>query len=141
MKQTIDASPDKAVAEVVERPLVFGKVGGGKPLADHHIRVAVQYHICHPGGGFERVGVVTVNQNITFGINLTKHAADDISLSLQVFLSHNCARFGGDRSRIVGGIVIIYIDNGIRQSGFGVPYHLFYGGRFVIAGNQHCGFV
>ena len=142
LKQEVDALPHQKISEVVKRALVLFKIGGGKPVADHHITLPLQHRFNHFRCAVSRIGVIPVDHQIALRVDLAEHSPDDISLSLPVFMANRRpglrCKFGGP----VGGIVVIDIDPAVlRQNRQEVPYNLFDGQRFVVARDQYRYFI
>ena len=89
VKQTVDTSTDQAVTEVMERALVLCEICGGQTVSHHHIRIVTKYLLHHLRCRIHRIGIVSVHHDIALCIHLTEHPADDIALSLHIFISHN----------------------------------------------------
>ena len=132
MEQAIDGATHEAIAKVVERALVLLEVRGAQAIADHHV-VAIEDLIHHGGCGVGWVGVIAVGHDVHVGIDVFEHGANHVALALPGLLADECALgcryFGG----AVGGVVVVYVDVGVRQRGFEVTHHLADGDFLVIA--------
>ena len=91
--------------------------------------------------GISRVGVVAVDHNIAFGVDFAKHAADDVTFALFVFVADDGAGFLGDFSRIVGGIIVVNINRGFGKSFFEVSDDFLDSFSFVIAWDEDGNFI
>ena len=78
-----------------------------------------EHLVDHVPGVFGGVRVIPVDHQITVGINLTEHRADDIPFSLTGFVADNRTGFPGENIGSVRGVVVIDIDNSFRK-GFAV---------------------
>ena len=132
MEQAVDGTAYQAVAKVVERALVLLEVRGAQSITDHHV-VAIEDLIHHGGCGVGWVGVIAVGHDVHVGIDVFEHGANHVALALPGLLADDCALgcryFGG----AVGGVVVVYVDVGVRQRGFEVTHHLADGDFLVIA--------
>lgn len=132
MEQAIDGITHETVAEVVERTLVLLEVGGAQAVADYHV-VAFGDLLDHGGCRVSWVGVIAVGHDVHVGIDVFEHGANHVALALPGLLADECALgcryFGG----AVGGVVVVYVDVGVRQRGFEVTHHLADGDFLVIA--------
>ena len=137
VEQAIDGITHETVAEVVERTLVLLEVGGAQSIADHHV-VAFENLIHHGGSCVRGIGVVTIRHDVHVGVDVFKHGANHVALALTWFLADNrslgCRDFGG----AVGGVVVVYVDIGIRQCYFEIAYYFADGDFLVITGEKHC---
>lgn len=137
MEQAVDRTAHQTVTEVVERALVLLEVGGAQAVADYHV-VAFGDLLDHGGCRVGWVGVVAIRHDVHVGVDVFEHGANHVAFALARFLADDCALgcryFGG----AVGGVVVVYVDVGVRQRGFEVAYHLADGDFFVIAGKKHC---
>ena len=82
-----DQAAHQHIAEVMEGALVFGEVGGGKPVADDHIGLALADEPHHFGRVFGGIGIVAVDHQVAIGLDLAEHAADHIALALPVLMA------------------------------------------------------
>ena len=121
----------------MERTLVLLKIGGAQAVSDHHV-VAFEDFVHHSGCRVCGVGVVAVGHDVHVGVDVFEHGADHVALALARFLADNCAFGSGDFRRAIGGVVVVYVDVGVRQRGFEVAHHLADGDFLVITGEKHC---
>ena len=135
LEEMIDGATNQAIAEVVEGTLILLEIGRGQAVADYHIRIALQYHIRHLPPVLRRVGVVSVYHDITLGVNLPEHPADDIALALLVFVADHGAGCAGKLCGVILRVVVIDIDDGLGELTLPVCDHLFDGFAFVVAGD------
>ena len=141
MKQAVDPRTHQTVAEIMKRPLIFRKISRRQAVSHHHIRLMLQNLCHHLPGTIQRIRVVSVDHKIAFRIDLTKHSADHVSLSLGIFMTYDRSRFRCQFHGTIGGIIVIYISHRLRQELFHIGYHL--GDRllFIVAGDQYCNFI
>ena len=94
LKKAVDCAAHQAVSKIMKGSFVLREIGRRQPVSHHHIRIVMQNQIHHLPGGLHRIGIIPVHHYIALRIDLTKHPADDISLSLHIFISHDrpCAR-------------------------------------------------
>ena len=90
-KQMVDASPDKTVPHIVEGPLIFLKIRGGKPVPYHHVRIMAKHLFHHLGSKLHRISVIPVHHDITPGINLPEHTPYHVPFALHIFRTHHCS--------------------------------------------------
>lgn len=114
MEQAIDGATHETVAEIVERAFVFLEVRGTQTISDHHV-VAFEDFVHHSGCGVGGVGIVSVGHDVYVGIDVFEHGADHIALTLPWLLANDRALTGCDFRGAVGGVVVIYVDIGVRQ--------------------------
>ena len=119
----------------MKRPLNFREIRRRQTVADHHINLFVQHQIRHFSGVFSRIRIVAVYHNIASGINFSKHAANDITFALLIFMTHNRTRCFRDFIRMIGGIVVIDVNDSFRQNLLEIGDNFFNCLAFVIAGN------
>ena len=124
MKQPIDAKTHQTVAKIMERALIFRKIGGWKPVPYHHIRIMLQHTGHHLTRTVKRICVVSIYHQIAFRIDLPKHSADYIAFSLSGLLPNHSPFRPGKLGSHVRGIIIIDIHYRIRQCLLHIPYHL-----------------
>ena len=141
VEQPVDRVADQTVSEAVETPFILLKICGGKPVADHHIRLPVKDILTHGGSGVSGIGGVTIHHQVALGIDLPEHAADHIAFALFVFVADDRTGFGGDGGGIIRAVVVVHIDHRVRQlrteAGNDLPDRC----RFVEAGNKDCDFI
>lgn len=137
VEQAIDGSAYQTVAKVVEWSFVLLEVGGAQAVADYHV-VAFEHLIHHGRRRICRVCVVAIRHDVHIGVDVFKHGANHVALALARFLADNrslgCRDFGG----AVGGVVVVYVDIGIRQCYFEIAYYFADGDFLVITGEKHC---
>ena len=136
MEQAIDGATHEAIAKVVERALVLLEVRGAQAITDHHV-VAIEDLIHHGGCGVGWVGVIAVGHDVHVGINVFEHGADHVAFALAWFLADDCALGHRDFGGAVGGVVVIYVDIGIRQCCFEIAHHLADGDFLVVTGKKY----
>ena len=105
MKQAVDPRTHQTVAEIMKRPLIFRKISRRQAVSHHHIRLMLQNLCHHLPGTIQRIRVVSVDHKIAFRIDLTKHSADHVSLSLGIFMTYDRSRFRCQFHGTVGGII------------------------------------
>ena len=133
----IDAAPDQTVSHIMERTLVFHKIGGGQPVAHHHVRIMVQHLVHHLRCIFHGICIIPVHHYIAFRIDFPEHSADYIPLPLHVFITDYCSRLRGKLHGPVTGIIVIHIHNCFRQRLFGIRNHFTDGFLLVVAWYQN----
>ena len=136
-EDVIYAPAHKAVAEVVEGTLVLGEIGCGKPVSNDHIRLPLQHMPNERGRVVGGVGVVPVGHDVALGLYLLEHTADNIALALLMLIPDYRAGIAGKLGCVVGGVVVIDINDRFGKRGFEVGDDLRYRLRLVIAGNQY----
>ena len=134
MEHIIDGKADQRVAEPVERPLVFGEVRGRQAVADDHVDLVVEDFGRHGGSGIGRVRVVAVDHDVALGVDILEHAADHVPLPLLGFRAHDSAGGTGNDSGVVGGVVVIDVNDCFGQDRLPVGDDLLDGLCFVVAG-------
>ncbi len=140
-KQHIDRLSHQRISKIMERPLIFGKISGRKPVPHYHIRIFPKNHINHIGRSLRRICVVPVRNDVAFRVNIPKHPAYHVALSLFVFVADNSPRFFCNLIRPVRGIVVVYINCGFGQNPFKIFYYFADCPAFIITGNQYCYFI
>ena len=115
MEKMIDAPADQAVSQIMKRPFVFLKIGGGKTVPHDHIHPLLKHEVAHFPGVLGRIGIIPVHHNIAFRVDLGKHSSDDVSLPLLMFPADRAAQFLRDCPAAVRGIVIVYINPCFRM--------------------------
>ena len=137
-KNRVDQASHQPVSRVMERSFIFREIGGGQSVPYHHISPARQNMIHHAPGIFSRIGVIPVDHQIAFCINIAEHAADYIAFALTVFIADDCPRLPGRLIGMVSGIVVININHRFRESLPVVFYHLRDCLALIVTGNQYC---
>ena len=140
-KQTVDAGPHQGISHIVEGSFVFFKIGGGKPVPHHHIRIVMKNLVHHGRRKFHGIGVVAIHHDIALCVYFTEHTPDDVAFPLHILLPYDCSFLSGNFPCFVRGIVVIYINYCLRQGLPAVPYYLGNGFFFIIAWNQDCNFI
>ena len=135
VEQTIDRRTHEVVAEIVKAALVFSFIRAGEAVADYHVGVAVKDEVHHGIGSLCRVCVVRVYHNVGFGVDFPEHSPDHIALSLTVLVTDDGAGGGSEGDRVIRRVVIVDIDNCIREGGFEVGDYFCDCGCFVEAGD------
>ena len=137
-KQPVNASPHQTVSHIMKRPFIFSKIRGRQPVPHHHIRIMIQHLVHHLCGILHRVSVIPVHHYITLRLHLAEHAPNHISFPLHILIPHQRSRLCGQLRRSVAGVIIIYINHRLRQSGSCILHY--FGNRFflVITRYQHC---
>ena len=125
----------------MERTFILGKICRGKAISDYHVCSVLQNFLTHLCRKFRRIGVVPVNHQIALCINITKHTADYVALSLLIFITDNSPFFPRNLVCTICGIVIIYVDHSLRKCFSHVTDNLGYSLAFVIARYQNCYFI
>ena len=93
----LDHGADQIVAKAVESTLVFLGVGAvGKAVAYGHIGRAVEDRLAEGFGRLGGIGVVSVDHQVAIGVDITKHLAAHVALSLTGLKADRGAVFGGD---------------------------------------------
>ena len=122
----------------MEGAIVLFAVGAvGQAVAHGHIGLVVHERGKQCGGGFCRVRVVAVHHEVVVRIDVAHHLAHDVSLALSALGAHDGSVLARDGGRVVGGIVVVHVNVGIRQDALEVVDHLSDGHGFVVAGNEH----
>ena len=81
----------------MEGTLIFLGVGAvGKAVAYGHIGRAAEDRLAEGFGRLGGVGVVSVDHQVAIGIDIAKHLAAHVALSLTGFKAHRGAVLGGD---------------------------------------------
>ena len=138
VKEAVDGSAHQGIPKVVEGAFILLEVRRGETISHNHVRPCVLEHaLYHLRGGGGGVGVVPVQHQVAPGVYLPEHAADNVPLSLPAFPAHHGAGGPGQIPGAVGGVVVVDIDNGLRQGGGNVPDDFFDCPALVIAGNQN----
>jgi hypothetical protein len=133
-EQPADEPGEHAVAEPVARA-VRGVVGLDA-AADHHVEVVLDEPLDERGGHAGVVGVVAVDHDVEVGLDVLEHPAHDVALALAELAPHDRAGRGGDRRGLVGRVVVVDVDRGLRQRAAEVGDHLRDRGGFVVAGDE-----
>ena len=125
----------------MEWAFVFFEIGGGEAVTNYHVGTLLEDWFDHCWCRIGWVGVIAVDHDITFGVDLAEHMSNDIAFALFVFMANNGASFLGELSRIVGGIIVVNINRGFRKSFFKVSDNLFDGFGFVVAWDKNGDFI
>src|SRR6185436_8159180 len=83
------------------------------------------------------VGAIAVGQHIDVRLDVREHAPHDVAFALLGLALHDGAggaRLGGG---VVGGVVVVYVDIGVRQRAAKGGHNVPDDGAFVVAGQQH----
>lgn len=136
MEQAVDRTAHQTVTEVVERALVLLEVGGAQAVADYHV-VAFGDLLDHGGCRVGWVGVVAIRHDVHVGVDVFEHGANYVAFALARFLADDCALAGRDFRRVVGGVVVIHVNVGIRQCCFEIAYHLADGDFLVVTRKKY----
>ena len=134
MEHVVDGEPDERVAKAVERALVLGKIRRGKTVADDHVDAVFKHFLRHGGTGVGGVRVVSVDHDVALRVDVLEHAADDVPLPLLRLGAHDGARGTGNGGGVVGGVVVIDIDDSLRQDRLPVGDDFLDGLCFVVTG-------
>ena len=135
----VNRTADENITHVVERTFVLFKVGGGKPVADHHV-IAFENFLHHCGSILSRVGVIAIDHYVSISVNILEHGADDISLALARLMTNYCTSLLSQLSSVVSGIIVIHVDSGVGKNSPKISHHLGNSNCFVIARNEHSNF-
>ena len=93
----LDHGADQIVAKAVEGTLVLLGIGAvGKAVAYGHIGRAVEDRLAEGFGRLGGVGVVSVDHQVAIGVDVAKHLAAHVALSLTGLKAHRGSVFGGD---------------------------------------------
>lgn len=111
-----------------------------QPVADHHVRPAVEHGLQNPHQCLGRIRIVSVHHDIGVGIDVAKHAADDVTFALGGF--GDDAGSGPERlaGRPVRRIVVVDVNFHFRQTTAEIGHDLGYGRLLVVTGNQQADF-
>jgi len=137
-EEGIDAKTDDPVSKIVEGTLILFKIGGGEPVAHHHIHLAIEYKIYHLGGVLGGIGIVSVCHEVALGVYLSEHTADHVALTLLILMTHHSSCGAGDVGGTVFGIVVININyTTFGQYTLEILHDFLYGGGLVVTGYQN----
>ena len=92
-----------------------GAQGCAEASGADHVQLTTDQHRLHAGSRGGIVGVVAVDQEIDVRLDIGEHAADDMALALQPFPPHHGARGTRVQHGMVGGVIVIDIDNRVGQ--------------------------
>lgn len=82
----------------------------------HHVQLAFDQLPYHRRSSRRVIGRVAVGHHIDVGINVCKHPADDVALSWRRFCSNYRPRSAGYTHSAISRIVIVDINDSVRQS-------------------------
>ena len=104
-----------------------------RAIADDHIAVFFQNVTHHFGRGFRGIRIVSVHHNIAFGVDFPKHPSDHVSCSLHVFVQNYRSGCKSNGRGVVGGIIVIHVNDRVGKDAAEVVYYLFDRVAFVVA--------
>ena len=140
-EEAVYGGPDQIVPQRMEIPAVLPLVRTVRqPVADHHVRPAVEHGLQNPHQCLGRIRIVSVHHDIGVGIDVAKHAADDVTFALGGF--GDDAGSGPERlaGRPVRRIVVVDVNFHFRQATAEIGHDLGYGRLLVVTGNQQADF-
>ena len=133
----VDHGADQIVAKAVEGTLVFLGVGAvGKAVSYGHIGRAVEDRLAEGFGRLGGIGVVSVDHQVAIGVDVAKHLAAHVALSLTGFKANRGAVLARDPGRAVGRVVVVDVDRGSGELAEEVVDDLADGDGLVVAGND-----
>lgn len=141
MEKEIDETADGRIADVVEGTLIFFKIGGRKTIADNHVNVFVEDELGHFWGLGSRIGVVAVNHNVALGVDITKHAADDIAFALPILMPNDGSGIFGNFCCAVSGVIVVNVNCGVLEGVLKVVDDFFDCASFVVAWYEYGDFI
>ena len=111
-----NARDDTGEQDVAEA--MAGAVGGldvGDAGAGDHVECIVEQQVDHGCGALCVVGVVAVDEDVDIGVDVGKHAPDDVAFALEALAADAGAglKRGGDGA--VGGVVVVDEEGGCGQ--------------------------
>ena len=93
----LDHGADQIVAKAVEGTLVLLGIGAvGKAIAYGHVGRAAEDRLAEGFGRLGGVGVVSVDHQVAIGVDIAKHLAAHVTLSLTGLKADRGAVLGGD---------------------------------------------
>ena len=94
----------------MERAFILFEVRGRKSVSYHHITFAFQNRFDHFRCAAGGIGIVSVDHQVAFRIDLAKHSPDHISFALLILMADHSAGLGCYFGSSIGGVIIIDVD-------------------------------
>ena len=73
----------------MKKALIFRKICRRKSVTNNHICFTIKHQLTHLPGIFSRICSVSIYHKITISINITKHSANDVTLTLTILMTYN----------------------------------------------------
>ncbi len=105
--------------------------------ADHHVEMFVHQPVDHARCARCVVGRIAIDEHIDVGVDIGKHALDDLALALPALAAHMRARLAGNINGAIRGVVIVNVNLRVRQAAAEIRHHLADRGFLIVAGHQH----
>ncbi len=137
----VDLEADQVVPKVVESALVLGVIVPGEAVPHDHVRILLLDPADHFRGGLQPIGIVPIDHQIHFRVDVPEHRPDDVPFALARLFPYDGPGFPGLFGGGVGAVVVIDVNGGVRKVFFGVGNHFGDGDGFVVARNQNGDFV
>lgn len=133
----LDHGTDQVVSEAMEGALVLLGVGAvGETVAHGHIRLAHKDGVAERAGRLGGIRVVAVDHQIAARIDVAKHLAAHVALSLAWFEAHRGTVLQGNLGRAVGRVVIVNVDRGPWELAVEIVYNLANSDGLVVTRND-----
>ena len=133
----LDHGSYQVVAKAVEGALVLLGVGAvGKAIAHGHVGRAVKDGLAKGLCRFGGVGVVAIDHQVAVGIDVAKHLAAHVALSLTRLKADRRAMLCCDAGSLVRRVIVIDINRRLRKLAVKVVDDLTDRKCFVVAGDN-----
>ncbi len=134
-KRCADEARQQRVAEAV--PAAVGARLLLDAAADHHVEVLPPEHADHLAGTRGVVGAVAIDHHVDVGVDVAEHASNDMTLALPMLAPDDRPRRMGGAAGLVGGVVVVDVDEGRGQLAPEIAHDGLDGGGLVVARDQH----
>ena len=85
----------------MKRPLVLFKVRRREPVTDHHVGSPREHELRHLPRHLGGIRIIAISHHIAVCLDVAKHGADHIALSLTVFMHDDRPRAFCDLRRAI----------------------------------------
>ena len=73
----------------MKKALIFRKIRRRKSITNNHICFTIKHELTHHPSIFSWICIIPIYHKITIGINITKHSANDVTLTLTILMTYN----------------------------------------------------
>jgi hypothetical protein len=134
-EQRRHAAREQLVAETVAGPV--SRALRRDPRADHHVEPVRDERLHEHRRRGRVVGTVAVDHHVHVGLDVREHPPDHVALAPVRHRAHRRARGARDAHRVVGRVVVEYVDAGVGQRPPEIVDDLADRDRLVVARHEH----
>lgn len=138
VKDAVDDFTNENIAKIMAKTFVFAEISRAEAVTNSHIG-AVLNSLNKLGGVASKISIVGVYHEVNIGRDITEHRTNNIPFSLKRFTANNDAGVGffGKFGTIVGGVVVVDINLGVRQDTMKIRNNRSNSFSFVIAWDEN----